>query len=177
MPLTLDGTNGVSAVQAGAVESGDLPAGSVIQVVQTDLNSAQSTNSTSFVGTDLIASITPSSASSKILVNVTINGIHMAGGAALGSRSEHAVYRQICLGGYSLLKNITRNNAISNGTDGGDTWHTTSSLCYLDSPASVNQVDYRIYFRVQNTTSFTFFSEAPPEGRWTSTLILMEIAG
>jgi len=26
MPLTLDGTNGVSAVQAGAVESGDLPA-------------------------------------------------------------------------------------------------------------------------------------------------------
>jgi len=27
MPLTLDGTNGVSAVQAGAVESGDQPAG------------------------------------------------------------------------------------------------------------------------------------------------------
>jgi hypothetical protein len=26
-PLTLDGTNGVSAVQAGAVESGDLPLG------------------------------------------------------------------------------------------------------------------------------------------------------
>jgi len=35
MALELNGTTGVSAVQAGAVESGDLPAGSVIQVVST----------------------------------------------------------------------------------------------------------------------------------------------
>jgi len=77
-PLTLDGTTGVSAVQAGAVESGDLPAGSVIQVVSTTLTfgTAETISATSFgsVNTDLAVSITPTSATSKLLLMLNLSG-------------------------------------------------------------------------------------------------------
>jgi hypothetical protein len=38
MPTVITGTDGINQVQAGAVESGDLPAGSVIQVVSSASN-------------------------------------------------------------------------------------------------------------------------------------------
>ena len=80
MPTTITGTDGVSQVQNGAVESGDLaagaigsgdlPAGSVIQVVHTVTNFELALTSTTFVDTGYSISITPKSANSKILVTL-----------------------------------------------------------------------------------------------------------
>jgi len=60
MPTVITGTDGINQVQAGAVESGDLPAGSVIQVqsvVQTQVASASGTTDTG-TGADLGLSLT-----------------------------------------------------------------------------------------------------------------------
>ena len=54
------------------ITSAGLPSGTVLQVVQQHLtNTLENTNSTSFQNTSLAATITPSSTSSKILVQVS----------------------------------------------------------------------------------------------------------
>ena len=53
-----------------AVTSAGLPSGTVLQVKQTILSTAWSSNSTTWDNTPLVVSITPSSLSNKILVNV-----------------------------------------------------------------------------------------------------------
>ena len=65
MAVTIDGTTGVSAVQAGAVTTSDLPAGTVLQVVNATYATQVTIASTSFSATGLTASITPTSATSK----------------------------------------------------------------------------------------------------------------
>jgi hypothetical protein len=61
----LDGTN-------LAIPSGALPAGTILQVVHANTTTQTSTTSTSFVNTSLSATITPSSTSSKILIQVQL---------------------------------------------------------------------------------------------------------
>jgi len=84
MPTTITGTDGVSQVQAGAVESSDLPAGSVIQVVGETfyLSSRFTTTSTSYVDTGVGKQISLVSASSKVLVSVDIAFAGAAGANA-----------------------------------------------------------------------------------------------
>jgi len=73
MPTVITGTEGINQVQTGAVESGDLPAGSVIQVVHTVVRPNITTNSSSPVALGLSASITPQSSSSKFLLTAIIH--------------------------------------------------------------------------------------------------------
>ena len=88
MPTTITGTDGVSQVQTGAVESGDLaagainsgdlPAGSVIQVVsttKTDTFSQTFSGNSTFSNdvTGLTATITPIYSSSLLVVFLNIN--------------------------------------------------------------------------------------------------------
>jgi hypothetical protein len=79
MAVIIDGTAGISAVQAGAVTTSDLPAGSVLQVVnvqtgavatgtsqtQNDDTIPQNTEGTEFI----TLAITPTSASSKLKID------------------------------------------------------------------------------------------------------------
>jgi hypothetical protein len=57
----------------GQVPDANAPSGSVLQVVQGNTSTEVNTSGTSYVDTGLSASITPSSASSKILVLVSQN--------------------------------------------------------------------------------------------------------
>ena len=71
MPTEISGATGVNKVQSSAIETGDLPTGSVLQVRQTTGTTTIST--TSFTSTNTWTdhyslSITPSSTSSKILI-------------------------------------------------------------------------------------------------------------
>ena len=73
MAVTISGDTGISAVQAGAVESGDLPAGSVIQVVHDEGNTSTSVLSgsqTLYCG--WTESINLSSVNNKILVQAQL---------------------------------------------------------------------------------------------------------
>jgi hypothetical protein len=144
--LTLPDEAGTVLTSAG-VPASAMPAGSVIQVVsltKTDTwSQGQSANSLS--GTDvtgLVATITPTSASNKILVLVNLN---LASGASLNI--GHGV-------GFALYRAGTK---ISSGDAAGSRTSLTSAsliystsqlfpmgMNYLDSPATTSAVSYSI---------------------------------
>ena len=137
--------------------------GKILQVVHTKLETGVSANN-SLVASGLIASITPSSTSSKILVMTTVGGIRNTSGVWF----EFYVYRQINGGGYSnfdtleggLLYNsstITTNMA----RNIMDTTHNTT-----------NQIDYQIYFKPTNGVGTINI-----DGVESSTITLMEVSG
>ena len=84
MATNISGATGVSKVQTGAIETGDLPAGSVVQVVNTQTG-AKATGTTTVGWDDTIPqssegdqymslAITPTSATNKLLIRVQTHG-------------------------------------------------------------------------------------------------------
>ena len=88
MPTVITGTDGVSQVQTGAVESGDLPAGSVIQVVQTYIADTGSieTTSQSEVGSGVTVSITPTSTDNYIIIQMDNPMVDVKDGSGIRGR-------------------------------------------------------------------------------------------
>lgn len=135
----------------------------ILQIVQGFTTTATSTSSTTFVDTNLSASITPSSSSNKVLILVS-------GLMALGSASANR------FGNLTLLQGSTN---LGDGTNGfgaihvavaGQTNNTFASIVYLDSPATTSSVTYKIQIRVGNgADTMTFPGSAQP-----ATMMLME---
>ena len=75
MPTIIDGTNGIDKIAAGAIEYADLPAGSVLQVVNANTSTQQTLATESWNDlSGLSVSITPKSTSSRILVMWSVQG-------------------------------------------------------------------------------------------------------
>jgi hypothetical protein len=166
MPLILSGDTGPSFVQSAA-----MPAGSVIQTVQATTATETSTSSTSFVDTNLTASITPSSSSSKILVFVS--GPFYCGNTGYNTYAISRLLR----GSTALLdtNHITDNQA---GSGVGVTAASSLNICYIDSPATTSSTTYKLQIRLgQNTysavTKFPF--QTGFGSTYTATIILQEI--
>jgi len=161
-----------------------LGAGAVLQVVATTKTSVFSTSSTGTVDiTGLSATITPTSASSKILVMVKL----MTGNSgAQNTGFTFQLFRdstQINLGDASG----SRARGFSGSEEGISTnsyglYQTYDySTQFLDSPASTSALTYKISVALTNTNTFYINSTASdidssafPRG--TSNIILMEIA-
>ena len=138
MAIIKPNNNTISAITA-------LPAaistGKVLQFVNSEEQTAFSTTSSSAVDTGINVSITPTSASSKILLTTNFN-MRTAG----NTYAAFFVYRQINGGGYSQLDQLEvanhyyLNETISTIFYGKkvDTTHNTT-----------NQIDYKIYCHVQ----------------------------
>ena len=76
--LTLPTANGTILTTGSSGQSipkAALPTGSVLQVVQGSYSTQTTTTSTTYVTTNLSATITPTSASSKILINYTVGDV------------------------------------------------------------------------------------------------------
>lgn len=142
--------------------------GHVVQVVQSESSTETLTTSTSYVDTNLFATITPKSASSKILVNIS---------AAFFIESTTTTL-------FELQSNITRNGAsiknfnrqiilraAASGGFLGIGSHNT--LIYLDSPASTSELTYRLQV-ASNTTDAN--ARINKDNIAMSTITLMEIA-
>lgn len=145
------------SAQATGVKWG-YPTGSVIQVVQGVYGSGQySTGSTSFVDSNLSATITPKSSSSKILCMVSQYGY--SGSSA--TKMEIQLLR-----GSTVIAN--------SGLYGGDANNLDFSLSvnYLDSPSTTSATTYKTQYR---STSGNLVYLGRNSGE--ETLILMEIAG
>jgi len=136
--------------------------GKVLQVVNSTTTTSTSTTSTSFVTTSLSASITPSSASNKILI-MTLGG---------------EFYNQVS--GYGTISTIYRNSTDLASASGGisNTWGASSRIIV---PASIG-----IYDTPSSTSSITYSLRIKAESGGTAvhavnnllaTIILMEIAG
>jgi hypothetical protein len=155
-----------------------MPAGSVLQVVSTTKTDTFSTTSTSPVDvTGLSVSITPSSATSKILITGSVcYGISVVGylmGFLLVRNST-----SICIA--DAAGNRSRWTFGSQGFTGAET-SPFAPINFLDSPATTSATTYKIQAQAESpqTLYVNRGSESdgdlPITGRFTSTITVMEI--
>ena len=164
MALELNGTTGVSLVQDGVITDANLPAGSVLQVVQGIQSpaAAVTASSTTPVSTGLSVSITPSSASSKILVFANCGDID---NQAAGRTMVVRLFRDstdVASGSYSL----------ATFADIGNRSIIPCSISFLDSPSTTSATTYEVYINSRASNNVIFNSQSG-----TAVIIAMEIAG
>ena len=142
-----------------------LPAGSVLQVVQTTSASSLTTTSASFVTLNLAATITPSSTSSKILMLFSTGAQNTTG----ANGCVFTIYR----GSIATGTNLGDSNWGFGNFDGtADALLTSFSIVHLDSPSTTSAITYTPAGKANSGTNLvTSF------GASRGSFILMEIAG
>jgi len=159
-------TQSTSAIVSGYVPYANLPAGSVLQVVNATYGTTVTNGTTTFADTGLTATITPKFSTSKILVLVSQNGVYKAGGTG-NSAGINLQRNGSNIGSYATYATYNGGSSTVNNDIG------TVSFENLDSPATTSAVIYKTQFNSQNGTSFIQVQDGP----CTSTITLMEIAG
>ena len=175
LPAVTDTVAGIAATQTltnksivatqltGTIAAARLPAGSVLQVVSGSTNVFVSSSTTTFVDTGLTASITPTSATSKVLVLVSQTGCQKS-----SASSSNALDLRL-LRGASAVSDIA--GALV-GTGSAIENIASASTCFLDSPATTSSVTYKTDFSSRNNTASVSVQFASSR----STITLMEIA-
>jgi hypothetical protein len=151
--------------------------GKILQVVSTIKTDTFTSTGTSFQAvTGLSQAITPSSTSSKILAIVSLEGTSTSGTSS-------------SLGGFRLMRDAT---AIAIGDAAGSRAQMTSSLStrstslyitmsstksILDTPSTTSSITYSVEVQVNAGTLYINRNENDSDGRFVSTLTLMEVAG
>jgi len=197
MPTTINGTTGVSlvannatintpAISGGTLTSStlvtptisgtvtglsaaSLPTGSVIQVVYTTTNT-QATYTRGQIMTPLTTSITPSSASSRIIVMLTI-GLGQDAGADIGINVvRNGVDLQLGSGGSNTNSTFVPIMGYSSGN------FNQQTLTLLDSPATTSAVTYTFYNYV-NGVRTAYFNRRGADTTYacSSSVVLMEV--
>lgn len=134
------GTTGQVLTVSGGVPVWSTPAGGgkVLQVVQDTTTTQESTTSTSYVDTNLSQAITPSSASSKVLVIAALSAYAgcQAGG---GADSTFNIVR-------TSTELATQAQRITNGS-AVTTTANTLTIVYLDSPSTTSSTTYKVQMK------------------------------
>jgi len=143
--------------------------GGIVQVVHNTSTTSLTTSSTSFVATALTATITPTSASNKVLV--FLNGLYDTDAA--GRQPYFALFRQIGSGSFTNITNVgSQYEAFSlpynsAGRQIADIGHNN-----LDSPATTSAVTYTLYMKSGNANDVEFNTQVSE-----SRITLMEVSG
>jgi hypothetical protein len=174
---TLTNCTGYSAsnLASGTLPAARLPAGSVLQVVQTVLTSTASVSSSTFAAiSGFTVSITPTSATSRILILTSLQG---------GNNGNNCTVVLTRNG-----SNICFADAASNRTQGTAAAQNfqVSQACsitmnFLDSPATTSAVTYGVSASMNAGTFFINRTSRDNDAtnidaRYASTIIAMEIA-
>ena len=164
----------IAATQlTGTIAASVLPAGSVLQVVNVVKLTSFSTASTSFVDiTGLTASITPSSASNKILALVTLaRGTPTTSNVSAVNlmRGATNLLQPTTVQGFSSSSTMYINTASAGGV-------VPTTIVCLDSPASTSSVTYKCQIKTNALTTYVG-NRAEGDMEQVSTITLMEIAG
>jgi hypothetical protein len=160
MPIAINGTGTISGVSAGGLTSASN--GRILQVVNATYSTLVTTSSSTYSDTGLTASITPSSATSKVLVIVNQNGT--------GKDSANTWQAVKLQRNGSDISQIIVQAAQTNTTV--TLYGQTVSTAYLDSPATTSSVTYKTQFNNVQGIGSTHCQL----GSAMSTITLMEIA-
>jgi len=158
-------SNDASALTTGTLGTSRLPAGSVIQVVQAISSNYQSTSSTTPVGTGLTASITPQSATNKILILINASG---AGTNANTTAVEFSIYKDSA--------SLFVFDRLCSYTNSGGSAYGVTSTTYLDTPSTTSTLTYELYYRKYSGTGNAYINNYASGAASYSTITLMEIA-
>lgn len=157
-----------------------LPAGGILQVVSTTKTDTFSTASNSLTGvTGLSVSITPSSASSKVLVIARVS---------VGADPSNTKVAAGLLRGATLLAlpAVVGNRGVSMNTvaNASTNYADPSVLLYLDSPATTSATTYQVAVTNTEQNGSTVYvnraaddSDVASRFRTSSTITVMEVAG
>ena len=176
-----DGTVDTDMLATNAITSSLMPAGAILQVLQSTRTDMISTTSATFVDV-LTQAITPSSTSNKILI--FFQGMECQDGGDGNTYSR-----------YKLMRDST---SIYNGDDGSHNGGASSGrfgrqgnwlsdpvqIMYMDSPSSTSAITYKVQFNSTRGSSWRVSiggtlrddSGAPVDTRVPTNLILMEVA-
>lgn len=153
------------------LQSSSLPSGSVLQVKQTVLSTPYAMTDSYADITGFSVSITPLSTSSKILVQVDLQG-RVTGTEGWGLR----LYRDTTLihdptpdtGGppYFLYLSVA-----------GSTLHGSGAFSYLDSPSTTSAITYKIQGRKRTSGGTVDIPSSGTNNNGSSSITVMEIAG
>jgi len=165
MPTEISGATGVNKVQSSAIETGDMPTGSVLQVVQATGNSQTDPNTswTDIAGASV--TITPSSTSNKIFI--TFGTGCMSNGTAdnisLKMLRASTDIRVLSRYGYQSLTG----------------WAAAPlAMSYLDSPSSTSAVTYKMQIKTDVNNDLRINDDQENNGGGNGVvMIAMEIAG
>jgi hypothetical protein len=154
-----------------SVNPADRPAGTVLQVVQGTTSTTVTVSTSTYTDSGLSASITPTKASSKILVIVN-QPIYLSRDVV----EQTADYR--------LVRDSTPVLTVSSAgyiyvipSSDGNYLTVPASLSYLDSPSTTSSITYKTQGAARYTSSNGYISFQDTGDGQTSVMILMEIAG
>ena len=192
--MTFDGSGTITGLAAGGLPNGavtaddlaagaaraNFGAGAVLQVVQAQKTDTFSAQSTTFVDvTGLSVSITPVSASNKILVMTSVN-------VGPDQHSDLRILRDstaIAIGDAAGIR-IRSTNHFYRGFTNGIYDVIPTNMIWLDSPATTSALTYKIQVASPYGPSYlTTINRAANDdndlytGRTVSTITVMEIAG
>jgi len=162
MALVLTGSGVITGLSSQLADA-NMPAGSVLQVVQATSTTQVTTTSGSWTTTGLAASITPTSSTSNILVLVSGGMEGNAGGTGTTKI------------GFKIYRGASSIEASSNGKVlllSSDTYVPINYIA-LDSPATTSSTTYTLYFnRLSGNATASFCRDSAQ----TANIVLMEIA-
>jgi hypothetical protein len=160
--LTADSTEATGLKWAAAAGGG----GKVLQVVTATTATGVTVASTSYTDTGLTASITPSSASSRILVLVSQPS------AAVRDNASLTIYTSLNRGATLVWEAITlASNTTASSTDSN--LASVVGISYLDSPATTSSVTYKTQGKAGTTANNG--SARYQYGDYKSSITLLEI--
>ena len=171
MPITIAGSGTITGISAGGLPDGVITtddiaagaitrpkigyAGAILQVVQTvksDTFSTATSGSNAFVSiTGLSASITPSSANNKILIQVELGGSGLGGSSTICSFKVQRASADIS----GMLGNARTNffqatagniRAVADSNGG-----FRINMTYLDSPSSTSSLTYQVLGQAESS--------------------------
>lgn len=169
--MSITKLNNLSVSALTALPSG--VGGKVLQVVSVVKTDTFTTTSASFTDlTGLSVSITPSSASNKIMIYANVNAIGVNDGSIRLMRDSTA----ICIGDASSSR-----FRISSGINRGNYEALPSSIIFLDSPSTTSSITYKVQGNTDGGGTFYLNREvSDPDntsaGRSASTITVMEIS-
>ena len=165
--LTIDASQNVTF--AKAINKAALPTGSVLQVVSVAIQTNFSTTTNGFVSTPITASITPSSATNKILIQISpvvfITGSTVDAGVGFGIvRGATQIYSTSYIAFYAGSGTATNAGSIP-------------YIQYLDSPATTSSTTYTLQVtRYTNNGGTTVLINRNYVSNDTSVITLIEVA-
>ena len=151
--------------------------GSIVQVLSSTKQDAQSTTSTTYVDiTGLSLTITPKFLTSQILVMVCLNNI--------ANSTSNITFFNILRGSTTLTKNTSggltdTNNAFATGggvVSNPDRDRFAGVINIIDTPASIAALTYKCQFRVTADTGWINRWALNTDAASVSTITLMEVA-
>jgi hypothetical protein len=158
------GSTGNVLTVAGGVPSWAAPAGGgkVLQVVMGTTTTAATNSTNTYADTNLTATITPSSATSKVLVMAMNGSIQKGPGNAANEIAIRLMRGATQIGG--VISGLYTNTAVLNK-------QTSAIYNYLDSPATTSATTYKTQFMNTGNASYVLCQANDEQ----SVIILMEI--